>query len=861
MNIATHPRRELGVLGLGLIGFATAFFLLSTRHPASYTAPPLPKSEVTEKVQTILDGLGYTQIKAIGIPRFTVVTPLVDSLQRSVPDSLTRSERTERFSDAFHWTQLISDPNRSDSSSFFLQQDAGNGFPAIHLDQRGEFIALLNTSEAPPTNDFHPDVLEQAFGATSSTATSTADSEQERRADVAGTRQATPVPGLGRSEPAMERIQELSPLQAEAIARVYLERSGWRDREFTLASVSPTTYGELKGSRVVFDAPSYSEGTTLALRVDVSPGGALLSMRPEYTYRDSESDQTEIIVFSIRGGIVILFFLWLLYLLYLRVKNRAIDVRSSVVYAVIVGFAFPLTLVSSLYASMLFGEIRFQLVDYAIQLINIGISAAIISIAFFIVSGIGESVSRQTWSEKLSTLDLIRLGAFLTHPIGWLLIRSVSLAGILLGLFALSVQFTPGLFVSLGQTLQTEGSFLAALVRPLELAILTLILTQSIFLVFINSLKGRWNRPWVLGVMIALAYGVLNPLILPVGPILAQVLVGVTLGAVMAGIYLRWDFLTVALTQFLFLFGLAAVQGFVLPGREEYWIFVSYSVLAAVLLSLGVTAIQIGGDAEDVDRYEPDYIEDLAQEQRMRQELTIAKQVQESFLPVQLPSFQGLDVYARCVPANETGGDYYDFITLDESRLGIIIGDVSGKGIQAAFFMTFIKGVLHALTGSTRSTKEVLTLANHHFNRNASKGMFITLIYGILDLSNREFRFTRAGHNPLLLLRKGEMQVRELRAKGLGVGMSGQEEFDRWTQEETVRLQTGDLLILHTDGIVEARRPDGDIFGEKRYYNLLLRLNELPAREIIARVFEQVEAFTRLEAQSDDMTMIVVRVP
>ena len=135
------------------------------------------------------------------------------------------------------------------------------------------------------------------------------------------------------------------------------------------------------------------------------------------------------------------------------------------------------------------------------------------------------------------------------------------------------------------------------------------------------------------------------------------------------------------------------------------------------------------------------------------------------------------------------------------------------------------------------------------------------MIYGILDLEKMEFRFTRAGHNPLLIYRTQTGQIEELRAEGLGIGIRPAKEFDSYNRELTVSVQSGDLLVLYTDGIVEAMNAQSELYGEDALKEKLIALNQESAREITARIFEDVEAFAGKEKQHDDMTMVVIRIP
>ena len=164
-------------------------------------------------------------------------------------------------------------------------------------------------------------------------------------------------------------------------------------------------------------------------------------------------------------------------------------------------------------------------------------------------------------------------------------------------------------------------------------------------------------------------------------------------------------------------------------------------------LSLGVSIyfLFFGEDKDYLGEYIPEYLEDQAREQRVLQELDIARNVQETFLPEKAPEITGFDTSAICIPAQETGGDYYDIIPLNEEKVAFTVGDVCGKGIQAAFYMTFTKGVIHSLCSIFLSPKKMMYHVNKLFSQNATKGTFISMIYGILDIKkNLYLRTSRA---------------------------------------------------------------------------------------------------------------------
>ncbi len=249
----------------------------------------------------------------------------------------------------------------------------------------------------------------------------------------------------------------------------------------------------------------------------------------------------------------------------------------------------------------------------------------------------------------------------------------------------------------------------------------------------------------------------------------------------------------------------------------------------------------------------------MAQEQRIKQELQIAREVQQSFLPVKTPEFEQLELAAICKPAFETGGDYYDFVRLDEHRVAVLVGDVSGKGIQAAFYMTFVKGVIHSLCREIDSPAEVLKKTNYLFCQNAPRGTFISLVYGIIDVRKKTFRFARAGHNPILRVSANNGEVEELRPKGIGIGLSRDGSFEKHIDEVELSLCENDLLVLYTDGIVEALNEQGKFYGTKKLNNIVNSSKSGSAQNVLVSLSEDVRSFIGNAKQHDDMTAVVMK--
>ena len=244
----------------------------------------------------------------------------------------------------------------------------------------------------------------------------------------------------------------------------------------------------------------------------------------------------------------------------------------------------------------------------------------------------------------------------------------------------------------------------------------------------------------------------------------------------------------------------------------------------------------------------------------MQRELEIARDVQMSFLPAKNPQFSGLDIAAHCIPAREVGGDYYDFVKLDEKRSGIIIGDVSGKGTQAAFYMTLSKGFVKAISKTVSSPSEFLKKINELFYENVDRGTFISMIYGIFDLKEQTLTFARAGHNPVIAKHSGKNEIELLNPVGLALGLEKGTIFSRTIKEIKIDTHAGDTFVFYTDGFTEAMNRYKLEFTEERLIATISNYINLPAKELLNKTIADVKAFTGKTEQHDDMTMVVVKV-
>jgi sigma-B regulation protein RsbU (phosphoserine phosphatase) len=262
-------------------------------------------------------------------------------------------------------------------------------------------------------------------------------------------------------------------------------------------------------------------------------------------------------------------------------------------------------------------------------------------------------------------------------------------------------------------------------------------------------------------------------------------------------------------------------------------------------------------------------IEDLllqaAEKKRLEEELRIAHEIQMSLLPQGPLLMAGLSVTALCVPAREVGGDYYDFLPLDDHRVGVLIADVSGKGTSAALYMAELKGLVLSLSEIHTSPRTMLIAANRIIAQHLDARSFITMTYAVIDMRARTMTYARAGHTPLIYVPgvgAGPRDMRILAPDGMVVGLKldNGEMFERLLKEDTIQLHPGDLYLFFTDGISEAMNTHDDLFGETRLGQLVETHAHLPSEELRERVLREIAAFVGEAPQHDDMTMILLKV-
>ena len=238
----------------------------------------------------------------------------------------------------------------------------------------------------------------------------------------------------------------------------------------------------------------------------------------------------------------------------------------------------------------------------------------------------------------------------------------------------------------------------------------------------------------------------------------------------------------------------------------------------------------------------------------LHQELRVARDMQMSILPQRFPSTATCDTHAIMTPAQDVGGDFYDVFHLPEHRLGIVMADVSGKGVPAALFMMVSRTLVKGNAVSNLSPGEALTQVNNLLGEENERAMFVTLLFGIFDTTSGSFTYANAGHCAPYLVRSGEKPREMPSTQGIALGVVPDFPYS----EATVRLDPGDRIFLYTDGVPEAEAPNKELFEDYRLEDILEGVAEKSPEEMNRAVLDAVREFSGGEHQSDDITCLTL---
>jgi sigma-B regulation protein RsbU (phosphoserine phosphatase) len=245
---------------------------------------------------------------------------------------------------------------------------------------------------------------------------------------------------------------------------------------------------------------------------------------------------------------------------------------------------------------------------------------------------------------------------------------------------------------------------------------------------------------------------------------------------------------------------------------------------------------------------------------RSNAELQIAAEIQKSFLPEAIPQIPGFDVAARSVMAKEVGGDFFDVIpfevmVLDSGMVGLLVADVSGKGVPAALFMALSRIVVRVNALWHRDPAKVIYHSNNAITQDSKSGMFVTLFFGMLNEKNHSLTYVNAGHNPPLFFHSHDGSVEKLMPTGIVLGAVENKEY----KSQNVIIAPDDVIVMYTDGVTESINSQQEMFGERRLIEIIQKTSHLTAQGILSEILLGVKAFSGDIAQFDDITLLVIK--
>lgn len=252
--------------------------------------------------------------------------------------------------------------------------------------------------------------------------------------------------------------------------------------------------------------------------------------------------------------------------------------------------------------------------------------------------------------------------------------------------------------------------------------------------------------------------------------------------------------------------------------------------------------------------------ETIEEQKRIQHDLELARNIQVSLLPRNIPQVPGFNIAAFNRPALAIGGDYYDVVKIDDAHIGLAVADVSGKGIPGALLMSSCRSILRAQAKGNLDGRAVLCEINRSMTEDMSIDMFVSMLYMILNTETREMSIFRAGHTAPLIWRSEKSRIETFEGAGVAIGLTDPEIFESTLEEQRVTLNSGDAVVGYTDGITEAMNPDENEWGLERFESVIVLSAGEDADTMLANVSRRLAEFTGNALQSDDMTMLVVKV-
>lgn len=562
-------------------------------------------------------------------------------------------------------------------------------------------------------------------------------------------------------------------------------------------------------------------------------------------YSEEEDKNIESINSIIVAIIYISSFIMMIVLAYKKIRAYEISYKTGVIWGAVVAIIFVLTQIS-ISSTDITGPI---------------VGSIFIGFGLMIVWAISETQAREDLPEKFFGFDLLLKKEFSHSKIGENIITGVSL-GIYISAIYMIIIYFAGLFFDvyfLNKPLQNWSAGAGGrLLVPIGMIIVNASFVCTIYLMLIPILLHKKIKSQSIVIILSALIYLLSEVVFDL-PLILDLVVTFLIGAILIWIFLKYDFLTVLITYFFFLISPEIMSILLVDNYSSILLPFYLVILILILFIYAIYSILSDDKINDWKEVSPIIVKHISERQRLKGEFDTAHYVQMSFLPKSSPAIEGVDISSVCLSAKEIGGDYFDFIKYDENRFAFIIGDVSGKGARAAFFMTLIKGFVLVLREFIDSPKELMTKINKYFYESTVRGNFVTLLIGLIDIQKKKLISSRAGHNYLLIL-KNNGQIIEVNAKGLGIGIADNAAFNRTINEIETDIEKGDVIVAYTDGIIEAMNKFRIEYGYKNFQRFLKSTYFETAEELKNKIIADVKNHIGIYEQHDDMTLIIIRV-
>ncbi len=864
------------LLLVGILGLAAFALMMPRLHPDSAAVYSLTEDEAIDRANVFLASQGYSVDNLTPSARLMRDTDLLEQVQRV----LGRTDATGFLASsaaapipAYYWnlTYRTRDPSAGPDDTFANF----NTVFEIQLNLDGAVVGFRNESASFGSGRLFGTarytVNRSALASIVAADTGGVANTRSRLATLADTTLLGHVrfdlarpPGERTPEIRLQRLESgqmvlLDSADVRTLLSHHFDRTGLRNvtwRTDSLRTLAGTD-GGMAEITLVSDPPI--AGQTIVARATVTSTGNLARINLQFNpgTTDGFGMLASVMQFITVGAWILLVIIFIV-VFFRRLMSRLVDVKSAMIDAVIVG-----TLIGGV--AVMGSNQRFigfdwpLWADILVRIVLFSVTAGGVSLFVFMVSGVTDSLSRDRFPGKLRTLVLFRHGDLQNVPFGTMLIRGMLGGGALLGVAALGMYAFDALQPQIDDTLVTDAFARPVLGVVMAGFAMSWLSTVSLGMSFGVIAHRICDKAWCVIPIVTLGAIILDASPINFHMTVEGLAVSAGFGLLIGVLFHRYDLMTVLVALFTSHLLWQLKEGYLVGGIDTWVDLLLASLLLTSVLVFAFIALLGGRSGRDLKEYVPEYVTEMASQERVKREVEIAYQVQANFLPRTMPRIAGLDIAGMCLPANEVGGDYYDFIELDDQRVAFVVGDVSGKGIHASFYMTLVKGILQTLARLELPAAEVMRRLNHLFCINVPSGTFISMIYGILDVQTGSFSFARAGHNPAILRRASENSYKFLRPAGMAIGFSDGKVFDNGIEEMTVVLQPGDALVLYTDGFSEAMNSRRDLYGDERLADKVAQVGSKSASAILRLLTEDVHHFIEGMGRSDDMTMVVVK--